>query len=127
MSDEFAPPPRSWLQKFQGAFRGVRLGVSGQSSFAVHLVCAVLVIAAAAVLQFQPVEWSLLMLCIFGVFTAELMNSALEMVSKAIDRRQNSFLADGLDIASGAVLTSAMGAVIVGLLLFGQRILELMA
>jgi diacylglycerol kinase len=125
MSDEFSHSPRTWSKKFAGAFRGIRLGCAGQSSFAVHFVCAILVVVAAALLRFHPVQWSLLTLCIFGVLTAELMNSALETISRAVDRRHNAFLADGLDMASGAVLASAIGAVVVGLLLFGQRIVEL--
>ena len=35
---------RSWLKKFADAFRGLVVGIQGQSSFAVHLPCAVLVI-----------------------------------------------------------------------------------
>ena len=58
----------------------------------------------AGLLRVSRVDWSILLLCIFGVLTAELFNSALESVARAIDTRHNPHLAAALDIASAAVL-----------------------
>jgi diacylglycerol kinase len=88
--------------------------VFAQASFGVHLAAAVLVVATAAWLQVSRVEWCLLLLCIASVFTAELFNSALESLAKAVDQQHNEHLRDALDIASGAVLVAAMGAAAVG-------------
>ncbi len=117
---------RSWKQKFADAFRGIREGVRGQSSFAVHFAVAAAVIAAAALLRMDLIRWCLLALCIAGVLAAEIFNSALEAMSRAITRQENPHLRDALDIASGAVLTAVFGAVVVGALLFGYRALELL-
>jgi diacylglycerol kinase len=125
MSDEFRKSRRSWPRKFAEAFRAMVQGVWGQGSFVVHFTCAFLVIALAAILRLGPVEWCLLTLCIFGVFTAEMFNSALESLAKAIDTRYNPHLAEGLNIASAAVLTCAIGSVVVGLIVFGCRLVQL--
>ncbi len=122
MTDEFRPTPRSWPQKFGDAFRGVALGMRGQASFGVHLVCAVGVIVAAAFLRASLSEWCLLLLCITVVFTAEMFNSALEYIAKAIDRRENELLAAALDIASAAVLLAALGAAVVGVIVLLTRL-----
>lgn len=121
----YTPPRRSWPRKFADAFRGLALGVLGQSSFIVHLPCAVLVIAAGIWLHVDANEWRLLVLCIATVLSAELFNSALERLAKAIDARQNEHLAAALNIASAAVLTIALGAAIVGGLIFVPRLVEL--
>ena len=55
---------RSWPEKFRDAFRGVGLGVRGQSSFRVHFLVAALVIVAAAVMQVPLWEWCVLLLCV---------------------------------------------------------------
>lgn len=125
MTDRDRPPKRTWPQKFRDAFRGVWLGVRGQSSFAVHLTVAVLVVAAAAVLRVSMTEWCLLTLCITLVLAAEMFNSALESLSKAIDVKHNLHLADGLDIGSAAVLVSALGAAVVGAVIFLPRLAAL--
>ena len=46
---------------------------------------------------------------------------ALESMARAITGEENPHIRDVLDIASGAVLTAAFGAIAVGLVLFGHR------
>ena len=100
---------RTWKQKFGHAFRGLRQGVRGSSSFAAHFAATAAVLAAAAALRMDAVQWCLVLLCIGGVLAAELFNSALESMARAITAEENSHIRDALDIASGAVLTAALG------------------
>jgi diacylglycerol kinase len=112
---------RAWKQKFADAFRGLREGVRGGSSFVVHGLVALAVLAAAGALGMDAVQWCILLLCISGVLAVEFFNSALEALARAITRAENPHIRDALDIASGAVLVAAFGSVAVGLLLFGYR------
>ena len=112
---------RPWKQKFADAFRGLREGVGGESSFVVHFVVAAAVLAAAAVLRMDAVQWCVLLLCIAGVLAAEMFNSALESMARSITGQENPHIRDALDIASGAVLTAAFGSIAVGVVLFGHR------
>src|SRR5687768_12614654 len=122
MDDEFQPTQRTWRAKFRDAFVGIAMGIRGQSSFRAHLACAAAVVMAGVALRINRTEWSLVVLCITAVLAAELFNSALERMSKAIDRRRNPELGAALDIASGAVLLAAVGAAIVGVLVFVFRL-----
>lgn len=123
----YEPPPRSWLKKFADAFAGVWLGVRGQSSFAVHAAVAVIVVIAAAVMRVSLFGWCLLVLCIALVMVAELFNSALEVLAKAVDVEENDYLRDALNIGSGAVLLSAIAAAVVGATVFIGRFIELLS
>ena len=114
---------KSWARKFAVALRGVAVGVRGQSSFRVHLTFVGLVICAAVLLRVALLEWCLLVVCMTLVLALELFNSALETLAQAIDRQHNPYLADGLDIASGAVLVAAVGAAITGSIIFLNRAL----
>ena len=125
MSDEPSPPIRAWRQKFGHALRGVRRGVAGQNSFAVHFFFAAVVVVAAAVLRMRCVEWCLLLLCIAMVMAAEMFNSAMESMARAVTSESNSSVRTALDISSAAVLVAAGGAVVVGLVLFIHRLGEL--
>src|SRR5688572_22815376 len=111
-------PHRSWLTMFRDAFRGIREGVLGERAFAVHLPMAVAVIAAGAFFGVSPTEWLVLILCITLVITAELLNSALERMAKAVTQERNVHVGAALDIAAGAVLFASVGAVICGLVIF---------
>ena len=107
-----------WSRKFRNAFRGVRVGVWGQSSFYVHAAVTTLVLIFGVVLGVSPVEWCLLVLCIGLVISAELFNSALESCAKAVTRDFDDNVRDALDIASAAVLVASIAAVIVGTAIF---------
>ena len=83
------PAAGSWVASFARAFRGTKLGVRGESSFFVHFFMGAAVVAAALALQATMVEWCLLLLCIALVLTAEMLNSGLERLAKAIDENHN--------------------------------------
>ncbi len=116
------PPRRTWSSKFRVAFRGVKLGVRGQTSYFAHLFMAAAVLVAGLVLKVSMTEWCVLLLCIAGVLTAEMFNSALEAFARAITREHNPELGDGLDMASAAVLMAAIGSALIGTLVFVYRL-----
>jgi diacylglycerol kinase len=111
-------PRKSWRRKFGAAFRGVKLGVRGHSSFFVHFFFTALVVAAAAVLRCGLVQWCLLIGCIGLVLTAELFNSAVETLFRGLDEETRERTWPCLDIAAGAVLLASITASVVGALVF---------
>ncbi len=122
MNPDPLSPERSWKGKFGDAFRGLKAGVRGQRSFLVHFAVAAAVILTAALLRVGLLEWCLLLLCIAGVLVAELFNSALESMAKAITHESYPHLGNSLDIGSAAVLVASLGAAVVGSIVFGHRL-----
>src|SRR5207248_6395971 len=109
-------PRRSWRGKFADAFRGIKLGVRGHSSFFVHFFVAAGVLLAAIVFGCNLLEWCLLLGCIGLVLTAELFNSAIETLFRGLDDETKSRVWPALDIAAGAVLLASISATVVGAL-----------
>jgi diacylglycerol kinase len=119
----FSHEKRTWKQKFTDAFHGLRLSVYGQSSYRIHFAAMVVVLGTAWLLgNFDTVRWMLLIFCITIVFVSEIFNTALETLAKAITNSYNPYIGQALDIASGAVLTTAFGAASVGIILFLEAI-----
>lgn len=121
-----AKRPRLWRDKFGEAFRGVKQGVRGQSSFFVHFFFAALVLAAGVVLECRLWQWCVLVGCIGLVLTAELFNSSLETLFHGLDDATKTRLKGVLDIASGAVLVASGTAMVIGVMIFGQRLAVLL-
>ena len=117
-------PPRSWRTKFGDAFRGLKFGIRGHSSFSVHFFFAALVIAAAIVLRCTLLDWCLLLGCIGLVLTAELFNSAVETLFRGLDEATGERTWPCLDIAAGAVLLASITAAAIGTLVFLHRLSE---
>jgi diacylglycerol kinase len=122
LQEDIPSPERSWGDKFRDAFRGLKAGVRRQSSFFAHFFIAAIVIVAGVMLGVRRTEWCLLVICITGVLTTEMLNSSLESMAKAITRESHPHLGNSLDIGSAAVLVASIGAAIVGTLIFGNRL-----
>ena len=120
------PRRRTWRDKFHDALRGLKHGIRGQSSFFVHFFFAALVLAAAGMLRCSLEQWSLLLLCIGGVLAAELFNSAVETLFRGLDEATKERCWRSLDVAAGAVLLASIVAVIVGVLVFVQRFVQIL-
>lgn len=118
----YHPPKRSWPGKFADAARGIKQGVVGQSSFAVHLVFTIAVTICGVVFRVSRLEWCLLILCIALVLAAEAANSAIETLAPAIRDEHDERIGAALDIASGAVLIASLGAAAVGAIIFVYRL-----
>jgi diacylglycerol kinase len=118
---------RPWSSKFSDAFRGWRDAMRGQSSFSIHFAAALAVLVAAAILRVDPIEWCLLIGCIAVVFVAELFNTSLELLAKAITAEQHPAIRQALDVAAAAVLFAACGSAVVGAIVFARRIWALVA
>jgi diacylglycerol kinase len=123
-AQRFLHAKRTWGRKFRDAFRGWRQSIRQQSSYRVHTLFALVVVILAALFRFDLTRWCLILLCITAVFTAEMFNTALETLARAITHDYNRFIRRALDIASGAVLTVSVGAAVVGGMIFLEAILR---
>ena len=118
----FEKPNRSWIRKFADAFAGCWVGILRQKSFLVHFVFAIAVLILGAIFRISTIEWLVVVLCITGVLVAEMLNSSVERLAKAVTDEFNDHVKDSLNIASGAVLIAALGSVVCGLVIFGPRL-----
>lgn len=109
---------KHWIRKFSLAVAGIRHGMRGQTSFAVHMPIALAVIVLAVALRCPLWQWCALLLCIGLVLAAELANSAIEELAAGLCREHNEHVGRALDIASGAVLVASIVSAMVGSLIF---------
>jgi diacylglycerol kinase len=122
----FRRRPWDLRRKFADAFRGIAVGMRGQSSFAFHLVAASLVVAAASLLKCERWEWVALAAAIGLVFVAELFNSAFERLARAITAEEDDRVRDALDMAAGAVFLASFVAAAMGAIVFVPKLVAIL-
>lgn len=106
------------FRSFKYAFRGIWTLLSTQANARIHLVALVAVMAAGLLTGLCLVEWTLIILAVAMVFSAEAMNSALEFLADHTAPEWHDSVQKAKDLAAGAVLITAAGALAVGLLVF---------
>ncbi|MCA9175953.1 MAG: diacylglycerol kinase family protein [Planctomycetales bacterium] len=118
-------PARGWRRKYGFALRGVQRCLIQELSFRIHFPVAMVVVAAGFAARLDAARWCVLVLSIALVWSAELFNSSLEQLAKAVDTAENERIRDALDMAAGAVLLVALGAALVGVMVLGPPLWRL--
>ena len=111
----------------QNAFAGVKIALRTQRNLRNHLFVGAFIIALSFLLQINAIEWSLLLLTISIVLVAEFINTALEFSIDLISPQFSSLAKKAKDISAAAVLIAAFVSLIIGLIVFGPKILTLLA
>ena len=108
---------RKFFQSFRYAMEGILTALKEQN-FKFHLVSAIIVILAGLLTGLTAVEWSIILMVIFLVIGAELINTAIERVVDLASPEFHPIAKQAKDVAAGAVLVFALASVIIGLLIF---------
>ena len=98
-----------------------------QANARIHAVAAVAVVAAGWFFGITRVEWCTVVGAIGLVFTAEGINTAIEATVDLASPGRHPLAERAKDVAAGAVLLASLAAAIIGLLIFGPRVLALVA
>jgi diacylglycerol kinase (ATP) len=114
---------RARLRSFVFAGRGLRTIFVSQHNARIHAAATLAVLAAGVALRVSRVEWLFLILATALVWMAEALNTALEFLCDVASPEFHPLVEKAKDVAAGAVLISALGAALVGLLIFVPRLL----
>jgi diacylglycerol kinase (ATP) len=117
---------RSFFRGFVYAFEGIVHVVRTQRNARVHLLFAVLVLLAALYFRVTATEWAILAITIGLVFGAEMFNTAVEAQVDLATSMSDPRAKAAKDAGAGAVLVTGLGAVAVGVAIFGPRLWALM-
>lgn len=113
----------SLWQSFRFAGRGLQDAVWSQRNMRVHAGMAGIVTVAAAWLDLPAAENAALVIAMAVVLAAELFNSALEtLVDLVVGEQYHALAGRAKDVGAAAVLVTAAGAAVVGLLVLGRRV-----
>lgn len=115
---------RSRLTSIKNAIVGWWHVVRTQKNAWVHAVATVTVILTAFWLELKMRDWAVLILTIAMVWTAEFLNTALEIVVDLASPKSHPLARVGKDVGAAAVLIAALSAVIIGLLILGSPLIE---
>lgn len=111
---------------FKNARKGFNLAVRSEINIRIHVVVATLVIILAWYFKFSAVEFCCLLFAIAQVICAEMLNTAIEFALDSIyHNRYSRMVGMAKDISAGAVMFATVISVVVGIVLFGGKIITL--
>ena len=93
----------------------------------IHALATAGVVAAGLLIKFNRSEWCWIVLAIVSVWTAEALNTAVEFLTDVASPQFHPLAGKAKDVAAGAVLLAAAGAVVIGLVIIGPHLLAKLA
>lgn len=110
---------------FKCAFEGIYFALSLNQNLQIHFIVALIVIVASLLFRVNPFEMGILGVMILLVITTEMINTAIEEMTNLITNEHRKEAKIAKDVSAGMVLLTAIGSVLVGLLIFIPHILKL--
>ncbi len=114
------------IRSFRHAWRGIGLTLRTQHNAWIHAIATVLAVAAGVYFNLSRGEWCWIVLACASVWTAEALNTAFEFLADATTKEFHPVVCQAKDVAAGAVLLTAIGAVIIGALTFWPHVQQLL-
>ncbi|GAC1367242.1 MAG: diacylglycerol kinase family protein [Hymenobacter sp.] len=124
--ERLRPPEGLWRRRvasFGHAGRGVWAALRSEVHLRFHAAATVAVVGLGFYYGLTRLEWALVALAVAGVWTAELVNTAIEALTDLASPAYHPLAGKAKDVAAGAVLLAALGALAVGALVFGPKVL----
>ena len=111
---------------FKNARKGFRLVLKSEANIRVHIIIAAIAMSLAFFLKFSPLEFCILLFIIALVIVSEMLNTAIEFALDSIyHNRYSKMVGMAKDISAGAVMFASVISVIVGVILFGSKLILL--
>lgn len=117
---------RDRVRSFTYAFSGLKILLKTQHNSWIHLAVTGVVLAMGLTLHITAIEWCVLTLAMASVWITETLNTAIEFLTDLVSPEYHPIAGQVKDLAAAAVLISAMGAAIVGVIVFLPRIIQLL-
>ncbi|EYE88123.1 bifunctional diacylglycerol kinase/phosphatase B [Fervidicella metallireducens AeB] len=113
---------KKFADSFNYAIEGIIYAVKTQRNMKIHITIAMLVLLFSLFFDLSKVEMLILFLTITLVIVLEMVNTAIEALIDVIANYYHPLVKISKNVAAGAVLIAAINAVVVGYLLFFDRL-----
>lgn len=115
---------RKRILSFKYAIEGLRIFFCHEHNAWIHIVATVFVVLLGLFYGITSTEWLFVSMAIGLVFVTEAVNTAIEYLCNLVSREYHPEIKVVKDVAAGAVLLSALVAVVIGVVIFLPRLFE---
>ena len=116
---------RERLKSFGFAFNGLKILIREEHNARIHLFAVVCVTIAGVFFKITVSEWIAVVFAFGFVIAMEIVNSAIEGISNFISPEKHEMIKKIKDLSAASVLIAAITALLIGLIIFVPKILDL--
>jgi len=113
------------LKSMPHAMRGLSIFLRTTHNMWIHIFFAIIAIFLGFILCLSSTEWVLILLAIGLVMVSEAFNTAIEIDINLTSPTYHPYARDTKDVAAGAVLLSSIISLIIGVIIFIPKLINL--
>lgn len=107
----------------KNAMQGISYVSTNHQNFFLHMLFFFITMTASIVYQISYIEFLIVLLTSAIVFTAEMLNTAIEVLGDEVARgKYRDLIKVSKDCSAGAVLISVYFAIFIALIIFGPKV-----
>ena len=116
--------PKKFIRGVKYAGQGAKHALQTERNIWLHFIIGLLVFGLGIMLKVSQIELVIIVLTITLVIVAEMFNTAFEEMVDLIKPENHPTAALVKNVAAGAVLTAAIGAALIGLLILIPKLIR---
>ena len=115
---------KNFFEALKNSLSGLFYAVKEQKNLKIQLIIAFLVIIFSIILKINKIEIIFICMSICFVIFAEVVNTAIEKTVDLVTEEYNEKAKIAKDVAAGAVIISSINAIVVGIIVFFGKIIN---
>lgn len=110
---------------FKYAFQGAATLFHETPNAIIHLIMAILAVLLGFIFSISATEWLAIIIVIGLVLVLEAINTSIESLADLVSKERNESIKKVKDLAAAGVLIASMAALVIGILIFLPKFIEL--
>lgn len=116
---------RTFIDSVKNCIEGINYTINHENNFKREIILGIIAVILSFLLKISILEWVIVLLLINFVLVCELINTALEKAVDLYTKEFNETAKIVKDVASGAVFVMCNFSLIIGIIIFLPKIINL--
>ena len=125
MKNKFIKEEKRIINSFKYAIEGIITAFKKENNMKIHVLIMTIIIICGFIFKISVVEWFICIIMFGLVLASELINTSIESTIDLVTTKIDINAKIAKDTAAGAVLIIAIASIIIGLVIFLPKILNL--
>lgn len=113
------------VKSFKHAANGLAILFREEHNARIHLLMSICVVIAGYCFHITHMEWIAIVMSIGFVIGMEALNSAIESLADFVCPERHDMIKKVKDLSAASVLLAAISALVVGVIVFSSRLMQL--
>lgn len=116
---------RSFLTSFTDCINGLEFVITNEENFRREIIIGIITLILSYILKISQTEYIIVLIMIALVLTSEVINTAIEKTVDLYTNKYNETAKIAKDVSAFAVLLMSIFALIIGIIIFGSKIINI--